>query len=168
MTLRSHKYAVLLAAIVGVILVESFSHRLLLGPVASDLAVLTTEMLVLLIVFDRRVNRLVGLIAFATAVASALAHYVLPPTYPQVSAPVDLSQCAASAARLRGDRHPAKHLRAARRSFRRRAGCGVRLSARGRSVVQSLHVDRESSCPGLTAWARGSERSSTAGTGASP
>jgi hypothetical protein len=67
-----------------VILVESFSHRLLLGPVASDLAVLTTEMLVLLIVFDRRVNRLVGFIAFATAVASALAHYVLPPTYPQV------------------------------------------------------------------------------------
>jgi hypothetical protein len=53
-TLRSHKYAVLLAAIVGVILVESFSHRLLLGPVASDLAVLTTEMLVFLIVFERR------------------------------------------------------------------------------------------------------------------
>ena len=84
MTLRSHKYAVLLAAIVGVILVESFSHRLLLGPVASDLAVLSTQLLVFLIVFDRRVNRLVGLIAFATAVASALAHYVLPPTYPQV------------------------------------------------------------------------------------
>jgi voltage-gated potassium channel len=84
-TLRSHKYAILLAAIVGVALVESFSHRLLLGPVASDLAVLTTEMLVFLIVFDRRVNRLVGFIAFATAVASTLAHYALPPTYPQVS-----------------------------------------------------------------------------------
>ena len=84
MTLRSHKYAILLAAIVGVALVESFSHRLLLGPVASDLAVLTTELLVFLIVFDRRVNRLVGFIAFATAVASASANYVLPPTYPQV------------------------------------------------------------------------------------
>ena len=53
MTLRSHKYAILLTATVGVALVESFSHRLLLRPVASDLAVLITEMLVLLIVFDR-------------------------------------------------------------------------------------------------------------------
>jgi hypothetical protein len=64
--------------------VESFSHRLLLGPLASDLAISTAELLVLLIVFDRRVNRLVAFIAFATAVASASAHYVLPPTYPQV------------------------------------------------------------------------------------
>jgi len=83
-TLRSHKYAILLTAIVGVALVESFSHRLVLRPVASDLAVLTTEMLVLLIVFDRRVNRLVGFIAFVIAVASVLAHYALPPTYPEV------------------------------------------------------------------------------------
>jgi len=64
--------------------VESFTHRLLLRPVASDLAVLTAELLVLLIVFDRRVNRLVGFIAFAIAVASVLAHYALPPTYPEV------------------------------------------------------------------------------------
>ena len=84
MTLRNHKYAVLLIAVVGVILVESFSHRLLLGPVASDLAVLSTQLLVFLIVFERRAIRLAGLIAFAAAVASALAHYVLPPTYPQV------------------------------------------------------------------------------------
>ena len=84
MTLHSHKYAILLAAIIGVMLVESFSHRLLLGPVASDLAVLSTQLLVFLIVFERRGIRLAGLIAFATAVASALAHYVLPPTYPQV------------------------------------------------------------------------------------
>ena len=84
MTLHSHKYAILLAAIIGVMLVESFSHRLLLGPVASDLVVLSTQLLVFLIVFERRGSRLVGLIAFATAVASALAHHVLPPTYPQV------------------------------------------------------------------------------------
>ncbi len=83
MTLRSHKYAILLAATVGVALVESFSHRLLLGPVVSDLAISTTELLVLLIVFDRRVNRLVAFIAFATAVASAWAHYVLPPSCPE-------------------------------------------------------------------------------------
>jgi hypothetical protein len=67
-----------------VILVESFSHRLLLGPVASDLVVLSTQLLVFLIVFERRGIRLAGLIAFAAAVASALAHYVLPPTYAQL------------------------------------------------------------------------------------
>jgi hypothetical protein len=68
-----------------VALVESFSHRQLLGPVVSDLAVSTTELLIFLIVFDRRVNRLVAFIAFATAVASAWAHYVLPPSYPQIA-----------------------------------------------------------------------------------
>ena len=84
MTLRRHKYAILLAAIVGVALVESFSHRLLLGPVTSDLAVSTTQLLVCLIVFDRRVHRLVAFMALTTAVASNWAHYVLPPSYPQV------------------------------------------------------------------------------------
>ena len=64
-------------------LVESFSHRLLLGPVASDLAISTTQLLVFLIVFDRRLNRLVAFIALATTVAVDWAHYVLPPSYPQ-------------------------------------------------------------------------------------
>ena len=83
MTLLSHKYAILLAPIVGVALVESFSHRLLLGPVASDLAISTTVLLVSLIVFDRRVNRLLAFFAFAAAVAGNWAHYVLPPSYPE-------------------------------------------------------------------------------------
>ena len=84
MTLRRHKHAILLAAIVGVAFVESFSHRLLLGPVASDLAISTTQLLVFLIVFERRVNRLVAFIVLATAVAVAWAHYVLPPSYPEI------------------------------------------------------------------------------------
>jgi hypothetical protein len=87
-TLRNHKYAVLLIAVVGVILVESFSHRLLLGPVASDLAVLSTQLLVLLIVFERRVQRLVPFIAIAATVAANWAHYVLPLNYPE--APLQL------------------------------------------------------------------------------
>lgn len=84
MTLRSHKYAILLAAVVGVALVESFSHRLLLGPLASDLAISTAQLLVFLIVFDRRVSRLVAFISLATAVAGNWAQYVLPPSFPQV------------------------------------------------------------------------------------
>ena len=83
MTLRRHKYAILLAALVGVGLIESFSHRDLLGPVASDLAISTVLLLAFLIVFDRRVHRVVAFIACATALASAWAHYVLPSNYPQ-------------------------------------------------------------------------------------
>jgi hypothetical protein len=66
-----------------VTLVESFSHRRLLGPFVSDLAISTTDLLVLLIVFDRRVHRLVAFIAFAAAVAANWAHYVLPLNYPE-------------------------------------------------------------------------------------
>ena len=94
-------------------LVESFSHRLLLGPVASDLAVLKIQLLVFLIVFDRRVIRLVGLVAFAAAVASAWAHYAAT-ELPSGIAPADISQRADSASWLRDDRHPAEYLRAAR------------------------------------------------------
>ena len=84
MTLSSHKYAILLAAIIVVTLVESFSHRLLLGPFVSDLAISTTKLLVLLIVFDRRVHRLVAFIAFATSVFANWAHYLLPLNQPEV------------------------------------------------------------------------------------
>lgn len=83
MKLHSHKHAILLAGIIGVALIESFSHRRLLGPLASDLAIAATEMLMLLIVFERKVHRVVAFIAFATAVAGAFAHYVLPPSYPE-------------------------------------------------------------------------------------
>jgi hypothetical protein len=65
-----------------VTLVESFSHRRLLGPFVSDLAISTTDLLVLLIVFDRRVH-LVAFIAFAAAVAANWAHDVLPLNYPE-------------------------------------------------------------------------------------
>jgi hypothetical protein len=68
---------------VGVAFVESFSHRLLLGPVASDLAFSTVQLLAFLIIFDRRVNRLVAFVALAAVVVSEWAHYVLPPSYHQ-------------------------------------------------------------------------------------
>jgi hypothetical protein len=83
--LRSHKYAILLAALFGGSIVESFSHRRLLGPVASDLAISTAELLAILIIFDRRVNRVVAFIAFATAVVANWAHYLLPPSYPEAA-----------------------------------------------------------------------------------
>jgi len=77
-SLRKYKHAILLAALLCVALIESFSHRRVLGPVLSDLAITMMLLLVFLIVFHRRVNRLVAFIALAIAVASGLARYVLP------------------------------------------------------------------------------------------
>ena len=83
-TLRRYKHAILLAALLCVALIESFSHRQVLGPALSDLAITMMKVLVFLIIFHRRVNRLVAFIALATAVAAVLAHYVLPPSFPEL------------------------------------------------------------------------------------
>ena len=81
-SLRSHKHAILLTALLCVALVESFSHRRVLGPVLSDLAITMMMLLVFLIVFHRRVNRLVACVALATAIVADWAHYLLP-SYPE-------------------------------------------------------------------------------------
>ena len=83
-TFHRHKHAILLGALILVALVESFSHRQVLGPVLSDLVIVVTMTLAFLIVFDRWLNRLVAFIALATVVAVVWAHYLLPPSYPQV------------------------------------------------------------------------------------
>jgi hypothetical protein len=66
-----------------VALVESSGHRRLLGPVFSDLAIIVMMLLVFLIVFERKLSRLVAFIAFAIAVVAVWGHHVLPPSYPQ-------------------------------------------------------------------------------------
>src|SRR5215470_19688386 len=76
--LRRHKHAILLAALIVVALVESFSHRQVLGPVLSDLVLVTVLLLVFLIVFNRRVNRLVAFLAWAAVVVARGTHYLLP------------------------------------------------------------------------------------------
>ena len=82
-TLRRYRYAVLLAALLCVALVESFSHRQVLGPVLSDMAISIMLLLVFVIVFEGWLNRLVAFVALAIAVAAVWAHNVLPPSYPQ-------------------------------------------------------------------------------------
>jgi hypothetical protein len=74
---KRHKHGILLAALVGVALIESFSHR----QVLSDLVVMTTTLLVFLIVFERRLSRMVAFIAFAVVLGVVLAQYILPPSY---------------------------------------------------------------------------------------
>ena len=77
-SLNAHKHAILLAALLWMVLVQSFSHRDVLGPVFSDLTLGIMMLLVFLIVFHRRMNRLVASIALVTAVVANLAHYALP------------------------------------------------------------------------------------------
>ena len=80
--LRRYKHAILLAALIFGAFVESFSHREVLGPVLSDLVITTMLLLIFLIVFERRVNRLVACMAWAIAVVVDGAHYILP-GYPE-------------------------------------------------------------------------------------
>jgi voltage-gated potassium channel len=82
-TLRRHKYASLLAALLCQALVDSFSQGLL-RPVLSDIAMMTTMLLVFLIVFERRADRLMAFIALVTAAAAVAADYMLSGSYPQL------------------------------------------------------------------------------------
>src|SRR5262245_24920475 len=83
-TLRPYKHAVLLVALVWVSLIESFSHRRMLGPVLSDLALGMTMLLVFLIVFEHWLSRLVAFMALATAISSIVARSILPPSEAEV------------------------------------------------------------------------------------
>jgi len=82
-TLRRHKYAILLAALLGVTFVESFSQRLL-RPLLSDVVLMTIMVLVFLIVFERRADHLLAFIALITAAGTSAAHFVLAGSYPQL------------------------------------------------------------------------------------
>ena len=59
--LRRHKHAILLAALIVVALVESFSHRQVLGPGLSDLVIVTILLLVFLIYFGLHYQELRGM-----------------------------------------------------------------------------------------------------------
>jgi hypothetical protein len=83
--LNRRKHTILLTALIGVALIESFGHRLVLGPLASDLVISTTQLLVFLIVFERRRSRVIAFVALALAVAVDWAQYLLPPNFPQAS-----------------------------------------------------------------------------------
>jgi polyferredoxin len=115
-TLRKHKYAILLAALIWVALVESFSNRQVLGPNLSDLVIVAVMLLVFLIVFDRWMNRLVALYCIGHRRSCCL----LCPLRAACelftgTRSVGLSQRGACAGRFRDLRDPAKYLRAAHR-----------------------------------------------------
>jgi len=76
--LRRNKYAVLLAVLVVSLVVQSFAHRIVFGPLASDVLLTVSALLVLLVVFNRRTHRTVAVLAALAAIAAEWAHYVVP------------------------------------------------------------------------------------------
>src|SRR5262249_4022217 len=77
-TLRKYKHSILLAALLCVALIESFSHRRVLGPIISDLAITMMLLLVFLIVFHRRGDRLVGFISFSLSLGRGFGRLLQP------------------------------------------------------------------------------------------
>jgi voltage-gated potassium channel len=75
-TLHRNKYALLLASLLGVALIDSFSQQLL-RPLFSDLAITTAMLLVFVIVFERRADRQVAFIAVVIAAGTTAAHLML-------------------------------------------------------------------------------------------
>ena len=83
-TLRRHKYAILLAALLFVAIDESFTKRLL-RPLFSDIALMAMMVLVFLIVFKRRTDRRLAFVALVAAVSASTAHYALSDSQHQLS-----------------------------------------------------------------------------------
>lgn len=77
-SLRRNKYAVLLVVLVVSIIVQSFAHRVVFGPLASDVLLTASALLMLPVVFDRRTHRVIAVLAAIAAIVAAWAHYVLP------------------------------------------------------------------------------------------
>jgi hypothetical protein len=73
-----HGHAILLVALVASAIVEAFPHRLVLGPVASDVVVTAGVLLVSLIVFERPSSRVVAVVAALVGIALEWVHYTVP------------------------------------------------------------------------------------------
>jgi hypothetical protein len=74
--LRRHRHGILLLALLTTFFIESFPHRLLLGPVVSDLAITVVLFLIFLIVFERRRNRFIAFAAMLVAIVVDWGRYV--------------------------------------------------------------------------------------------
>ena len=81
-SLRGHKYTILLAALLCVTLLKSFSQRLL-HPLFVGVGIMATMLLVFLIVFERRTERRVAFVILVTAAAAFAASNVRPGNAPQ-------------------------------------------------------------------------------------
>jgi len=79
--LHRHKYALLLAALLCVAVVESFGRRRALPPVVFDGGIMIAMVLVFSIVFDVRAHRVVALVALGIVGLVFAAHDLLPQRY---------------------------------------------------------------------------------------
>jgi hypothetical protein len=75
--IRSRKYLVLLLALVAVTIAQSLPRRAVLGPVASDAMIAAMLIGVVVVVFERRRERAVGVTMLCAALLAMVLHYAL-------------------------------------------------------------------------------------------
>ena len=74
--LRKRKYLVLIVTLVGVLLVHSFIQEF--RPFVSDVLVTLILLMVLMVVFEGRLERTVALVGTLAAIAVTWSHHVIP------------------------------------------------------------------------------------------
>jgi hypothetical protein len=85
---RKRKYLVLIVTLAGVLMVDSFTHRLSVRSLVSDILITLVLLAVLLAVFRGGLARAVGLATTAVAIAVTWSHYAVPDAYQTVLAAV--------------------------------------------------------------------------------
>ena len=83
--MRQHKYLLLLAATVCVLIVEASARRSFLGPFASDLLIAALALGVFLVVFHRRWTRIAAFLAASASIVFSFSRYLpIPPEYSSI------------------------------------------------------------------------------------
>jgi hypothetical protein len=82
--LREWKHLLLLIMLVAATIFQSFTHRLVLGPIVADALAAVVVIAVFTIVFQRPRERFIAFAALAVALAASWTHYVIPPGESQV------------------------------------------------------------------------------------
>jgi hypothetical protein len=86
--LRQHKHSLLLVVLVGMTLWSSFSHRLVLSPVVSDVLMTVIVLAVLLVIFTGQFERIAASAVAAVAVLVNWSRYVIAPQEGHLLQPV--------------------------------------------------------------------------------
>jgi hypothetical protein len=76
--LREWKHFLLLIMLVAATIFQSFTHRMLLGPIVADALAAVVVIAVFTIVFQRPRERFIAFAALAVALAASSAHYMIP------------------------------------------------------------------------------------------
>jgi hypothetical protein len=81
---REWKHLLLLVMLVAATIFQSFTHRMILGPIVADALAAVVVIAVFAIVFQRGRERFIAFVALTVALAASWAHYMVPTGESQV------------------------------------------------------------------------------------